>query len=169
MVAPEGFEVLATGKERVEGQLLRDPSEVGASGGGTDGVTEDANAPGVGTNTPHDAADERGFASAVWTEKAEAGARKDFEGDSGDRSYCAEALSDVVDRQRRRRGRHVRHAESEWATLLTMIRTFIRMGYDILQGEQVLQLRQVSFSKRVPAIFELNRRKLWTSPRTTPR
>src|SRR5215469_5709835 len=36
------------------------------------------------------------------------------------------------------------------ATLLTMIRTFIRMGYDILQGEQVLQLRQVSFPNRVP-------------------
>jgi hypothetical protein len=113
MVAPEGFEVLATGKERVESQLLRDPSKVGAGGGGTDGVTEDANAAGIGTNTPHDAADESGFTCAVWTEKTEAGAGKDFEGDSGDRGYRAETLSEVVDRQRRRRGRHVRHAESE--------------------------------------------------------
>src|SRR5215469_17168126 len=104
MVAPEGFEVLATGKERVEGQLLRDPSEVGAGGGGTDGVTEDANAAGAETNTPHDAADESRFTCAVWTEKTEAGAGKDFEGDSVNRNYCAEALSDVVDRQRRRRG-----------------------------------------------------------------
>src|SRR5215469_13543093 len=35
------------------------------------------------------------------------------------------------------------------ATLLTMIRTFIRMGYDILWDEEVPQLFQALFSNRV--------------------
>jgi hypothetical protein len=96
MIAAEGCEILAAGKKRVESQLLRNPSQAGAGGGRTDWVTEDTNVAGVGMNTPHDAADESGFACAVWTEKAKAGRGRDFQGDAGDGSYRAEKLSDVA-------------------------------------------------------------------------
>jgi len=102
LIAAEGVKILPAGEERVDSQFLRNPSEVGAGGSRADGVTEDADAAGVRSDTPHDAADECRFACAVGAEKAEAGAGQNFEGDSVDRGDRTETLPDGVDKQRRR-------------------------------------------------------------------
>ncbi len=102
MVPAKGSQILPAREPGVESQLLRNPSQSRAGLKGTGRRPEDRDAPRIGNDAAHDAADQRALAGSVWPEQSQAFTAAQLQRYAVDCRYRTKAFDQRIDFERDR-------------------------------------------------------------------